>query len=177
VLADEGSGYWIGRRALEAVMRQFDGRGPRTRLTPLVLRHFGLTRAEGLVSEIYQGGVRRQSIAALGQAVEHARVDGDPVAAAILREGAVELVLSAMTVVKTLGMTGERFPVFLSGGMFRMSPWLAAEVASLIQAEVPGATVGALTVEPAVGAVRLALLEARGGARIPPYLARINTGG
>ena len=36
-LGDEGSGYWIGRRALAAVMRDADGRGPRTDLTPLVL--------------------------------------------------------------------------------------------------------------------------------------------
>jgi N-acetylglucosamine kinase-like BadF-type ATPase len=172
VLADEGSGYWIGRRALEAVMRQYDSRGPRTRLTPLVLRHFGLTRPEGLVSQIYQGGVRRQTVAALGEAVEHARADGDPVAEGILREGSAELVLSAVTVVKALGMADERFPVFLSGGMFRMSPWLAADVTSNLQAQVPGATVGALTVEPAVGAVRLALREARGGARIPPYINR-----
>ena len=39
-LGDEGSGYWIGRRALAAVMRDADGRGPRTALTPLVLEHF-----------------------------------------------------------------------------------------------------------------------------------------
>ena len=177
VLADQGSGYWVGRRALEAVMRQFDGRGPRTRLTPLVLRHFGLTRAEGLVSEIYQGGARRQSIAALGEAVEHARVDGDPVAEAVLRDASDELVLCAMSVVKALGMMAERFPVFLSGGMFRMSPWLAAEVTTQLQTQVPGAAVSALTVEPAVGAVRLALLEARGGARIPPYVDRLSTSG
>src|SRR5580765_311785 len=33
VLGDEGSGYWIGRQALMAVVREADGRGPATRLT------------------------------------------------------------------------------------------------------------------------------------------------
>ena len=48
-LGDEGSGYWIGRRALEAVTRDADGRGPRTELTQLVLDHFQLPRPQSLV--------------------------------------------------------------------------------------------------------------------------------
>src|SRR5204862_1881072 len=48
VLGDEGSGYWIGRLALRAVVRHADGRGRATRLTPLLLGHFGLTGAAEL---------------------------------------------------------------------------------------------------------------------------------
>ncbi len=33
LLGDEGGGFWIGRAALAAVVRQFDGRGPATLLT------------------------------------------------------------------------------------------------------------------------------------------------
>jgi len=44
-LGDEGSGYWIGRRALKAVARAADGRGPQTRLTALVLGHFFVVAA------------------------------------------------------------------------------------------------------------------------------------
>ncbi len=36
LMGDVGSGYWIGRAGLEAVMRAFDGRGPSTALTPYV---------------------------------------------------------------------------------------------------------------------------------------------
>ena len=39
-MGDAGSGYWIGRAALEAVMRAYDGRGPQTALTPVVLADF-----------------------------------------------------------------------------------------------------------------------------------------
>jgi hypothetical protein len=34
----------------------------------------------------------------------------------------------------------------------------------------PRAIVGPLTQEPAIGAVRLAIAEARGGVRVPPYV-------
>src|SRR6478735_8206689 len=48
ILADEGSGYWIGRRALAAVMRHADGRGPRTALTPMVLDRLHLGSPDDL---------------------------------------------------------------------------------------------------------------------------------
>src|SRR6476661_5326162 len=38
VLGDEGSGYWIGRAALRAVLRQSDRRGTDTVLTDLLLK-------------------------------------------------------------------------------------------------------------------------------------------
>src|SRR5579872_3801360 len=42
MIGDEGSGYWIGREALAAVMRAGDGRGPETALTAEILAHFGV---------------------------------------------------------------------------------------------------------------------------------------
>ncbi len=36
IMGDAGSGYWIGREALDAVMRAYDGRGPQTALTDVV---------------------------------------------------------------------------------------------------------------------------------------------
>ncbi len=38
VLGDEGSGYWLGRHALRAVVRAADGRGRTTSLTPACSR-------------------------------------------------------------------------------------------------------------------------------------------
>lgn len=40
LFGDAGSGYWIGRRAIEAVLRAFDGRGPATALTERVTAEF-----------------------------------------------------------------------------------------------------------------------------------------
>ena len=43
LLGDEGGGFWIGRAALSAVVRQFDGRGPATLLTAMVLEQMELS--------------------------------------------------------------------------------------------------------------------------------------
>lgn len=169
-LGDEGSGYWIGRRALEAVVRDADGRGPRTHLTPRVLEFFNLARPELLVSEIYHQPQGRRDIAALAPVVDQARADGDLVAAEIMMDAADELAKAAASVIFRLEMRGERFPILLAGGMLKRSDWLAAEVARRMAEVAPRSEVRPLTNEPVLGAVRLAIAAATGQVRVPPYV-------
>lgn len=173
-LGDEGSGYWIGRRALAAVMRDVDGRGPRTILTASVLQHFSLPRPEMLVAEIYHQPQGRRAIAALGKVVDRARADGDLVARDIMMHAAGELTLAAESVITRLEMRGEQFPILLAGGMLKESVWLASEVRYRLAEVAPRGHVAPLTHEPAIGAVRLAIAEARGGVRVPPYIDAIS---
>ena len=56
------------------------GRGPQTALTPLVLRHAGTDRIDGLVAQVYARPDRRQAIAAMAGLVARADADGDAVA-------------------------------------------------------------------------------------------------
>src|SRR5450759_4037513 len=41
ILGDAGSGFWIGRRAIDMALRAYDGRGPATALLDLVRADFG----------------------------------------------------------------------------------------------------------------------------------------
>jgi N-acetylglucosamine kinase-like BadF-type ATPase len=173
VLGDEGSGFWIGREALMAVVREADGRGPRTGLTPLVLAHFTLEQVSELVHEIYDQGLRRQAIAALGSVVARARDEGDVVAGEILRHASEELTRAASSVIERLHMRGDAFDTVLSGGMFRAIPWLVDDVTKRLAEVAPRAAVALLAAEPALGALRLALQELHGGARIPSYVSSI----
>ena len=90
-----------------------------TALTPLVLRHAGADRIDGLVAPgATRAPDRRQAIAAMAGLVARAEADGDAVARRdpALRRPA-ELTLAARSVVEQLGMRGERFRVVLSGGL------------------------------------------------------------
>jgi glucosamine kinase len=169
VLGDEGSGYWIGRAALRAVLREADQRGPETALTPLLLTYFGIAAAQGLLHEVYSGSLRPSAIGALAQSVEAAFREGDPAAIGILRGAAGELEESGLSVARRLGLIGERFTFVLSGGIFRAVPWLREELERRLPLAAPGSRTEFLTREPAAGAVALALQEAAGGARIPSY--------
>lgn len=169
-LGDEGSGYWIGRRALEAVVRDVDGRGPHTALTAAILAHFSLPRAELLVSEIYHQPHGRRAIAALGPVVDRARHNGDLVAGEIMSDAADELAVAAATVITRLAMRGDQFPILLSGGMLKRSQWLAEALEHRMAEVAPRSEVMPLSHEPVMGAVRLAVAAATGSVRVPPYI-------
>ena len=169
VLGDEGSGYWIGRLALRAVVRAADHRGQPTSLTPRILEHFRVTRPQDLVHEIYYRNLRPSAIAALARHVQDAHDEGDRIAAGILDSGARELVACAHSVVTQLEMRDDAFTFVLAGGIFHAGPWLGRELTHRLSDIAPRATVRMLDREPAHGAVLLALAEARGDSRVPAY--------
>jgi len=169
IIGDEGSGYWIGREALSAVVRASDGRGPATRLTEAVIAHFGLERLSGLPRIVYDLELPRMSVAALGPVVQQARDAGDVVAARILERAADELALAASSVATTLRMRDDAFRFVLAGGVFGVVPCLADELTDRLRRLAPRSDVRVLDCEPAVGAVRLAIAAARGELSLPHY--------
>jgi N-acetylglucosamine kinase-like BadF-type ATPase len=169
LIGDEGSGYWIGREALAAVMRGEDGRGPGTQLTDAVLAYFSVSDVSRLPRIVYDRETPRSSVAELGPIVQQAGEAGDAVATRILERAADELALAARSVATNLEMRGDEFTFYLSGGVFRVVPWLVEEMSRRLVEVAPRSTVEALDKEPAVGAVWLALEEARGRAQIPRY--------
>ena len=170
LLGDEGGGFWIGRTALSAVVRQFDQRGPATLLTDLVLKQMQLSTPAELIHAIYDHGLQRHAIASLAGVVQHAMEAGDAVAGEILDRAASELAVAAASVVTRLGMRGDVFPTVLAGGIFKGFPSLATALTTRLGEVAPRSEVGLLHVEPARGAVTLALAAARGQVVIPTYI-------
>jgi N-acetylglucosamine kinase-like BadF-type ATPase len=169
VLGDEGSGYWMGRLALRAIVREADGRGQATTLTARVLAHFRVERPEELLQTVYHDDFNPSAVAALATHLQQARDEGDAVAAAILERGAKELVGAAASVTAQLGLQDEEFAFVLSGGIFKAVPWLADQVSRMLPGIAPRSHALMLGVEPAVGAVRLALSHLQDGAPLPVY--------
>lgn len=167
VLGDEGSGYWLGRQALRAVLRASDGRGPETRLTERVLAHYDVSRPQDLVREIYYGRFKPSTVAAIASLVEDVANEGDAWALDLIETGARELSLAAQAVCDRLGLTTG--PVILAGGIFRAVPRLRAGVVDSLTAHRPGISVRSLTREPAAGAVSLAIAASEGTVVVPVY--------
>jgi N-acetylglucosamine kinase-like BadF-type ATPase len=111
MLGDEGSGYWIGRAALRACLREADRRGPATQLTGLLLHYYGVARAQDLIAQVYHGNLRPAAIAALAQCVQGAFSDGDGVAIGILRSAADQLESAALSVARRLELNRIGFPI------------------------------------------------------------------
>jgi glucosamine kinase len=170
LLGDEGGGFWIGRAALSAVVRQFDHRGPATLLTDLVLAQMQLSTPAEVIHAIYDRGLHRHAIAGLAGVVQRGMEAGDAVAGEILDRAATELAAAAASVVTRLGMRGDVFPTVLSGGMFKGMPSLVTTVTTRLAEVAPRSEVRRLEIEPANGAVTLALAAARGNVVVPVYI-------
>ncbi len=127
-------------------------------------------RSNDLVHEVYYRDTRRRAVAGLSGVVQGAADDGDVVARQVLSDAADELVLAVRSVATRLEMRGLQFPLVLSGSLFRVVPTLLSDVLVRLAEVAPRSQPKVLDVEPAMGAVRLALAEARGGARVPQYL-------
>ena len=169
LLGDEGGGFWIGRAALSAVVRQFDGRGPGTMLTELVLDEMELHRPTDLIEAVYEKGIPRRAIAGIAAVVQRAVDGGDAIASEILNRAASELTSAAASVIERLSMRGDEFRIVLSGGIFAGIPAMVPNVTARLPEVAPRSRVRLLDVEPAMGAVRLALAAARGDVSIPVY--------
>jgi N-acetylglucosamine kinase len=157
LLGDEGSGYDIGRRAMQAALRAHDGRGQATCLLPMLLTHLNLERIEDLMALIHLQGFQRHQIAALVPLVEQAVKEGDPVALDILRGAAEELSLGARAVIQGLEMQDETFDAVLVGGVFKTGVCLLEHVRRRVLDVARRAKVTLPRHEPAVGAALLAL--------------------
>lgn len=88
LIGDEGSGYVISRDALNAVMRQADGRGEKTLLTQKAFEHFGVTTAEEIVAKILY---ERADIASFAPKVFEAVVERDRTAHLLIIKNANDL--------------------------------------------------------------------------------------
>jgi N-acetylglucosamine kinase len=154
-VGDEGSGFWIGERAIRGVLRAVDGRGPATSLDRALSEHFEIARPEQILYAIYDREFPRTRVAKFAPRVEEAALAGDGVAQGILSDAARELVLAATSVRDRLRLEDGPYDVVLSGGTFVAVPGLATQVGRSL--ETPHAKVAMLSEEPATGAVRLAL--------------------
>ena len=160
VVDDRGSAYDIGRDALYAAMRDYDGRGPKTTLLRLIMRKLGVGQPQGIIARVYAGHMAVSEIASLSALVSEAADRGDEVALQILREkGGVlgELVVSAAS---RLGMLGTPFGVSLNGGVFKAGRPILGPMAERIRAAAPRAAIVEPKLAPACGAVVLLLRRA-----------------
>ncbi|MBQ7363211.1 MAG: helix-turn-helix domain-containing protein [Clostridia bacterium] len=119
LLDEGGSGFDLGREALRAVLRENEGYGERTALTPLIEEKLG-SQPFARITELYSGAPA--SIAALSPLVFKAAEDGDRVARDIIKDGARHLA-ARITEARARYETGDT--VVISGGLMNASSlWL-----------------------------------------------------
>jgi glucosamine kinase len=156
VIGDEGSGAWIGRRALSVVTASADGREPATALVGAVLTAAEVEEVDDLVA--WASSATPGTLATLAPAVASAADAGDLRANAILTLAVEELTLHVRALARELfGDERAAAPVALAGGLMDRGSTLRRRFEHRLRSAVPGAQVHPHEVVPARGAVRGAL--------------------
>jgi N-acetylglucosamine kinase-like BadF-type ATPase len=155
-IGDEGSGAWIGRRALSVVTAASDGREPETALTGAVLTALELDNVNDLVA--WSASATPAALAALAPVVLQVADGGDQRANSIASMAVEELSLHIRAMARTLFMDERAsVPVALMGGMLRPGSPLRKRLEHRLKSAAPGAHVHAAEVDAARGAVRRAI--------------------
>ncbi len=137
LLGDEGGGYVLSRDALNAVMRQHDGRTEKTLLTMKAMKHFEASTIDELIPKIY---VANGELASFAPAVLEAVVERDRVAHNVLVKNAGEMV-ELVRVLLMQVRPKKKLPVALMGGLLENENVYAKMVRDKITGSLPNVVV------------------------------------
>jgi N-acetylglucosamine kinase-like BadF-type ATPase len=153
LIGDEGSGYAIGRDALNAVFRHVDGRGEKTVLTQKALAHFGAASTDELLSKIYYD---HADLASFAPKVFEAVAERDRQSHLLLIKNAGEL-SDQVRVLIMQARPKKKLPVALMGGLLASDNVYAKMVRDKILSSLPQVVVQRPKFPAAFGAAILGL--------------------
>jgi N-acetylglucosamine kinase len=160
-IGDEGSGFGIARDGLSAIVRAYDGRGPKTKMTDLLCFAYGMCDPADLPRFVYATTTNTDDIARYGKLVMEAAQDGDPVAGEILHRAGRELAACVVAVANKLRMSETEFPVAYVGGAVHAGAMLLDPMRQAIARSAPRARVITPLHTPVEGAAMMALRAAQ----------------
>jgi N-acetylglucosamine kinase-like BadF-type ATPase len=156
LVGDEGSGSWVARRALQAVARASDGRGPATRLKQAALSYFNAATLDDMMMLLYSPSMTNERIAGLCRHVIEAAQGEDEAAREIMLAAGRELGTAAAAVIRGLRMKHEKFQVAYVGGVFSAGELVLDPLREEIARVAPSAFIAPPRLAPAIAAAHMA---------------------
>jgi glucosamine kinase len=156
VCGDEGSGAWLGQRALGVVTAAHDGREPETGLTNPLLQAAGVDGIDALVP--WASRATPADLARLAPAVLEVAATGDLRSSSLVALAVEELGLHVLALSRRL-FADERatFSLALSGGLLARGALLRRRLEQRLKSLTPGAQLRVDEVIGVRGAVKVAL--------------------
>lgn len=153
-ISDLGSGYWMGRNAMEAAIADYEGYGERTLLTDLLARKYGGTREtfRESVFKIYERTEQSPvaHVASCAVEVSEAARQGDSCAERILKETG-EVLGKQLTALINKWQMPDELPVTISGSVWKSEKVLFDTFTDSIRKQSPNRPVIMPRFEPIVG--------------------------
>jgi N-acetylglucosamine kinase-like BadF-type ATPase len=153
ISGDWGGGDELAREAIRLVARAHDLRGRETMLTGMVLETLGVPTVDEMIRALYFRQVDRDCFRLLPPLVFRAANAGDPVAHDLVERSVEEVTVTAVALLRRLGLIEVPADVVLGGSVFRAEGTLLIDgVRERLRRDAPLARVVVPDVEPVVGA-------------------------
>jgi N-acetylglucosamine kinase-like BadF-type ATPase len=152
-VSDEGSGHWIGQRAIAECLHALD-MGRSSRLIAGIMNYWKIATREQLVQRCNCGAV--PNFSELFPITIAADAQGDGLAREILTEAATRLARITQIVLRRLWIGHSEVTVAVSGGVFSNSGHIVQVFSNVIRTDRPEVTVRLSQREPYCGAISLA---------------------
>ncbi|HKM47681.1 MAG TPA: BadF/BadG/BcrA/BcrD ATPase family protein [Terriglobales bacterium] len=156
-ISDEGSGHWIGRHAISAILHARD-EGLETALAAMVLQGWKLATIDDLVQ--HANSTPPPDFPRLFPVVLRAAEEGDAIARELLADAGAKLANLATAVVRRLTPHASReigpmdlLPVAMTGSVFRQSADVRQVFYNTLQTNFPGIDVHQELADPVEGAL------------------------
>ena len=133
--SDEGSCYWVGKKAMSLFAMEADGRRPKGALYDIVTKEFDLKsdiEFIDVVEQVY--APHRHKVASFQFFAEKAALAGDEEAKKLYAEAAECLADSAMGLIKQLGWENKKINVSYFGGLFKAGDLVLKPLRELLEA-------------------------------------------
>lgn len=127
-LSDEGSGAWIGREGLRALVRSFDGRGDQTSLAEVMTRMYPAIRPEQPRTLVAAFNERAFDYQAITPLVMECAAEGDAVCLEIIERSCKHLLEMVDTLYERYYKGEKKLPIACVGGIMEADTMLAQMV-------------------------------------------------
>ena len=151
LIGDEGSGYSIGRKALNAVSKASDGRGEGTLISELLNAKMNSGSSTSIINKVYK---EKLDVASVAKIVIEAAEEGDPIAEDILDEEADELVLHIKSLLNKI--QSNKIDVAFSGSLIDNKNFYSDLLKQKIKSTLPKVKVVKPASSPVSGAILFA---------------------
>ncbi len=151
LIGDEGSGYSIGREGLNAVSKQFDGRGNFTLISKYLEDKFEINSAEKLITEVYKHNF---DIASVARAVVSAAENNDEIALRIINEEINELLKYIPAIMQRLNLA--ELNLSFVGGLITKENFYSQKLKAKIMNDFPDIKIQTPQNSPVMGAIIMA---------------------
>lgn len=156
-LADEGSGYEIGIKALKSLVKAHDGRGEKTLLSSTILEDLNLEGFLDLINWYYKNHLSKEKIASLAKTVCRTAKMGDYVSKNILMEEVEEAAISVIAVANKLMLKRKIFDIVFVGNVFNCKRYFTNVLIEKLSNKFTGINFVPVIKSPVKGAIKIAI--------------------